>query len=97
MEKRRGRPMKYARFLETLEDYTTYSPALIVAHGEALGLFPDSLNREELRMAKQRVRITMGRLSYNHNFPVGGDGLVFIDGQAPVPGWFGFRWKSVLK
>lgn len=93
MTTRLGRPMKYAHFLAVLEDDKLYCPSTIVANGERLGFFPRGLSKQALRLKKTRVRISLGRYSWNHDFPVGGDGLVFVDGQAPIPGWFGKRWK----
>ena len=95
MTKRCGRPYKYAHFLNSLEDNTLYCPASIVSHGEGLGYFRGNTG-DNLFLAKQRVRITLGRLSNNHDFPLGGDGLVIVKGQAPIPGWLGSRWKAAL-
>lgn len=92
----KGRPMKYAHFLAVLDDFTVYCPSSIVANGEKLGFFQKGLSSKMLRLQKQRVRIALGRYSYKQNFPAGGDGLVLIKGQAPIPGWFGARWKSSL-
>ena len=93
MALRPGRPHKYVHFLMALDDGAVYCPSSIVAHGEMLGLFDGC---QDVKFAKQRVRITLGRMSQNKDFPVGGDGLVILKGQAPIPGWLGSRWKDAL-
>jgi hypothetical protein len=90
---RLGRPLKYKAFLEALEDDTVYTPATIVQLGLAKGLFPNSLNQEQLKESKLRVRHTLSRFSSNHEFPFKGDGFATIEGQPPLRGWYGFRWK----
>lgn len=94
MEKKRGRPMKYAHFLMTLEDSKIYSAATIVRNGERLGFFPKGLKGDALKEAKTRVRMALGRLSSNRHFPYEGDGFLRIKGQPPVRGWTGKRWKA---
>ena len=89
-----GRPLKYVRFLELLEDDSVYSPASIVRLGETIGLFSYLTKPEELPQARLRVRHTLARFSSNHKFPDDGDGTVHIKGQAPIRGWKGCRWKQ---
>lgn len=91
-----GRPMKYGRFIENLEDDVVYTPAAIVRHGELLGLFP-ATSYEKKKKAKLRIRHTLARLSVNHQFSERGDDLVFLRGQAPTRGWYGWRWKRAAK
>lgn len=97
MPGKRGRPMKYRLFIECLDDATAYCPSSIVANGERLGLFSQHKKKKERKLAKLRVRITLGRFSSNHDFPIGGDDLVFLPGQAPIPGWYGARWKAAIE
>lgn len=91
-----GRPMKYRHFIENLEDEVVYTPARIVKHGEFLGFFNKIHSTQKRRKEKLRIRHTLARFSVNHNFPIEGDGLVFIKGQAPTRGWKGKRWKAAL-
>ena len=87
-----GRPLKYRHIVALLEDNEVYTPATIANLAEALGQLDPCA---PLRLAKQRVRITMGRYANNHDFPKEGDDRVTIRGQAPTPGWFGWRWKAL--
>ena len=86
--------MKYRKVIETLEEDDLYTPATIAAFAIEIGFLPLGPN---LRLDKQRVRIAMGRFSNNHHFPDEGDGMVTLRGQAPTPGWFGWRWKAALR
>lgn len=91
-----GRPMKYGVILEKLDPNALYTPATIAAFAEQVGLL-DRSDQKQRRLAKQRIRIALGRFSNNHNFPDEGDGMVTIRGQAPTPGWFGWRWQAAIK
>lgn len=102
--KKGGRPMRYAAFIEALEDDQVYTPGTIVKNGLEKnlftpegGIYDTKLEGKELRDAKLRVRLTLARLSANHDFPAMGDGPVMVDGQPIIPGWTGKRWKSALK
>jgi len=90
----KGRPHKYAAIINTLEDETLYSPASMAQFAKDAGLLdqegPDYV-------PYQRLRVTMGRNANNHHFPDEGDGLITLPGQSPCPGWFGWRWKSMLQ
>jgi len=94
---KQGRPMKYRHFLLLLKDDQLYSAASITRYGQSLGLFGPGLKKEALALAKQRVRVAMGRLAQSHAFPTYGDGQVKLPGQAATPAWLGKRWKAVLK
>jgi hypothetical protein len=87
--------MKYKSLIEMLDEDQLYTPATIAAFAESKGFIK---TREAVvrRLEKQRIRIALGRFSNNHNFPDQGDGMVTIRGQAPTPGWFGWRWKAAL-
>lgn len=91
-----GRPMKYHALVKALVDETVYTPSTIAAFALQSGFIRES-DPEACNLAKQRIRITLGRFSNNHHFPDGGDGRVTLRGQAPTPGWFGWRWKAALK
>lgn len=91
----KGRRFKYLPFLEILAPDEVYSPATIVRFGELEGLL-DHLNPEEIRAARRKIRHTLARLSTNRGFPYKGDGWVEIPGQAPLRGWFGWRWKDAV-
>lgn len=90
-----GRPMKYGFLLEILEDEVIYCPASIVDHCMALNIWRYTGSDPEY-IQRLRVRHSLARFSKNHGFPYEGDGLVFIENQAPVRGWFGWRWKAAL-
>ncbi len=87
--------MKYKTLLESLEEDALYTPASISAHAQKSG-FLTSEEPDQVRLEKQRIRIALGRFSNNHNFPDEGDGMVTLRGQAPTPGWFGWRWKAAI-
>ena len=90
-----GRPLKYGSVLEALEDEMLYSPADIADLALERG-FKDGDPRVNPKLLRQRIRITMGRLGHNHQFPREGDGNVTRRGQAPTPGWLGSRWKGAM-
>ncbi len=90
-----GRPMKYRKILQRLENDDLYTPAAIARFAVEAGLVKESRN-EPKKLVLQRIRIAMGRFSNNHDFPDEGDGMVTLRGQAPTPGWFGWRWKAPL-
>lgn len=88
-----GRPEKYRIILNQLDPHRLYTPATIASKAMAMGLVgQESPKRSEL--AYRRVRIAMGRKSNNQQFPDEGDGMVTLPGQAPCPGWFGWRWQN---
>ena len=85
--------MKYKVLLDQLDEDELYTPASITAMAERTG-FIKSRDPNQRRLEKQRIRISLGRFSNNHAFPDEGDGMVTLRGQAPTPGWFGWRWKA---
>lgn len=87
--------MKYKILIEMLDEDQIYTPATIAAFAEEKG-FIQVQESARRRLEKQRIRIALGRFSNNHEFPDQGDGMVTIRGQAPTPGWFGWRWKAAL-
>lgn len=91
-----GRPEKYRAILNQLEPHGLYTPATIANKALAMGLGNFDASRRS-KLTHQRVRIAMGRKSNNHQFPDEGDGMVTLPGQAPCPGWFGWRWQNSLK
>ena len=90
-----GRPMKYDHLIEMLEEDQLYSPATIAAFAKDHGML-NHAGKAPKPLQIQRIRIAMGRLSNNHKFPDDGDGFLKIPGQAPVPAWFGWRWKAAI-
>lgn len=88
--------MKYRDLLEQLDNEVVYTPATIAAYAEEINYINEA-DEGMHRLMKQRIRITLGRYSNNHKFPDEGDGMVIIRGQAPTPGWFGWRWKRALR
>ena len=95
MRKPIGRPMKYKLLIESLDDDDLYTPGAIASYAEENGFIPPG-GPDQKRLYKQRIRIALGRFSNNHNFPDEGDGMVTVRGQAPTPGWFGWRWKAAI-
>lgn len=86
----------YFSCIRALKDDQLYNAATIAILGRDLGLFGKNLDFQSERLKMQRVRISLGRLASLANFPDQGDGLVKIREQAPIPGWFGSRWKQLL-
>ncbi|MBO1322487.1 hypothetical protein [Acanthopleuribacter pedis] len=87
--------MKYKHILLELDEDQIYTPATIAMFAFEHGMVEFS-DEEEARLIYQRIRIAMGRLSNNHRFPDEGDGFVTLQGQPPVPGWFGWRWMGAV-
>lgn len=92
----KGPRLKYRAFIDVLEEDLVYSPATIVRQGEVLGLLDLLLRGEDCRDVRRKIRHTLARLSTNRGFPYEGDGWVEIPGQAPLRGWFGWRWKQAI-
>jgi hypothetical protein len=86
-----GRPKKYTFVVNQLDDHELYSSAQIGRLAADL-LCTDT--KTKTRKVIQRVRITMARFATKHEFPHEGDGMVTLEGQAPTPGWYGWRWKD---
>lgn len=95
MKRHVGRPMKYKYILYELEEHGVYTPASIAHFAEENQLLR-SRGKDARRLEKNRIRISMGRFSNNHHFPDEGDGIVFVEGRAPTPGWFGWRWRQAI-
>ncbi len=92
-----GRPLKYQMIIANLEDDLIYSPASIARYAKETSLINPFLSPTvNLPKAMRRIRLSLGRLSNLHDFPDKGDGHVFLERQAPIPGWFGWRWKELL-
>ncbi len=86
-----GRPQKYAHVLLALFDHDLYTPATIANFAISKGFV------ENTSLGRQRIRITLSRLSKSHNFPWKGDGYVKLGRQCWVPAWYGHRWKEAAK
>lgn len=82
-----GRPLKYRAVLASLDDHELYSAGTITLYAVARELIENTF------LAKTRLRITLSRFSRNHRFPIRGDGVITMAGQAPIPGYWGHRWK----
>ena len=85
--------MKYKRIIEMLEEDTLYTPASIAYFAEDHDMLT-SKTTEDRKAERHRIRISMGRFSNNHQFPDSGDGMVTLEGQAPTPAWYGWRWQA---
>ena len=90
------RPNRNEHVLEALKSDQTYTPASIAQFAKDNDLLrardPD---QEKLEM--HRMMILLGGRAKKHGFPVDGDEQVIHRGQAPTPGWFGWRWKQTLR
>jgi hypothetical protein len=74
--------------------FTLYSPASIARPAIEKGWV--ELGEVSIKLGQQRFRIALARYAKNHRLPINGDGLVRVQGQAPTPGWFGWRWQRDL-
>jgi len=83
----------YRKLLEALDDQTVYTPSTIATFAVAEG-FIEEASPAETAKARQRCRLSFGRLLGDPEFHEKGDGLVRVPGQAPTPGWFGWRYKA---
>lgn len=88
--------MKYRQFIEILKDNVIYTPATVTDNGIAQGLISGDLAQEEPEKIRTKIRHSLARFTLNHRFPKGGDGWVDIEGQPPIRGWYGKRWKRAL-
>ena len=89
-----GRPMKYHDIILKLDPDDLYTPATIAYFAHEHEFIAPDLDEDALRLAKHRIRMSLGRFSNNHDFPDEGDGMVTLNGQAPTPAWFGWRWQE---
>ncbi len=87
-----GRPRKYAEIIDALDDDTLYSPAAIVKLAKDEGLLAPFLKEGDEDAVMGRVRASM--IQYSQRYFEEGDGQVKFRGQAPMPAWFGWRWKT---
>lgn len=85
--------MKYNKIIEALDENTLYTPASIADFALEEGFITDR-TKEARKNRRNRIRIALGRFSNNHQFPGSGDGMVTLEGQAPTPGWYGWRWQA---
>ena len=92
-----GRPMKYDDLLAQLSLDDLFSPAAIAAFACESNYIDAKLDPRKRALTKRRIRITLGRLTKNRNFPPEGDGMIRLPKQAPVPAWFGWRWRLAAK
>ena len=100
MKRSHGRPQKYRAILRALEAQTLYTPASVAIFAKENQMLERYRKDDESdNLLMQRIRITMGRMTNNHAefFPDEGDGVVTLPGQAPCPGWLGWRWHSMIK
>ena len=88
MKKDNKGSFEYKQLLEDLPRDTLFSPATIVTF--------NSLDAED-QTFKHRIRVNLQRIIKANGFPPEGDGNIKLPDQAPFPGWFGERWRAVLK
>ena len=79
-----------------MDEKVLYTPATIAGHAEDSGIIHKytANGKIKLKVAKQRIRIALGRHSNNQKYPDEGDGTVTLKGQSPTPAWFGWRWQD---
>lgn len=82
--------MVYGWCFVALEHFGLYSPATIVDYCVRLELMDSS---PETRV---KARHSISSTIKARNFPIEGDGMVFLDGQPPIMGHFGWRFKQAL-
>lgn len=80
---------KYDDLLERLHNDELYSAGLIVQLARLSAYLNDP-------PALLRLRLTLNARAGRAPFDRAGDGLVRLAGQAPTPGWFGWRWKTLI-
>ena len=85
--------MKYLPLLFNLKDEVIYAPSTIV-DGALNTVFLMAETPERKEEKKQRIRLALYRFASLHCFPDEGDGKVQTEGQAPLTGWYGWRWKD---
>lgn len=90
-----GRPNKYSYIIAKLEEEVLYSPASIAHFAQASNLLLD-LDTIGQDTEKKRIRLSLCRLASAKKFPLFGDAVIFFKGQAPIPAWYGWRWKAAI-
>lgn len=80
---------KYDDLLLALEDERLYSAGLIIRLAQ-------ELNYETDPSILLRIRISLNTRATQGEFPNLGDGWVRLPGQGPTPGWYGWRWKTLV-
>lgn len=88
--------MKYDKLIQALDRDDIYTPGKIAHFADKNG-YVEETDPEMRRKILLRIRIAMGRFSNNRELPDQGDGMVIVRGQAPTPGWYGWRWQQELK
>jgi len=82
-----GRPPKYKKIVAHLHRdilYTAFGIAQLAKKHKLVKHLADV----------PKVKIAMAVCKSRNNFPIEGDGKVYIKGQPPTLGWFGWRWKQ---
>lgn len=96
-----GRPWKYDRLIQNLDDDDLYFTAKVIAYGLSEGLFdfsfddPDrKLNDIEKKNAMANARSSLSHFVGKY-LPEDPDG--YLPGSKPTrvkyPAWYGWRWK----
>ena len=89
-----GRPLKYSHIIKQLDPDTIYSSASIARFAESSGFITgDPKVKKSIMLC---IRVSCNRLVRKREFPKEGDGQVLIKGQAPTPGWSGWRWQQAM-
>lgn len=80
---------KYDDLLKQLDDDQVYSAGLILR-------FAQQINYAHNRQDLLRIRIGLNSRAMKMGFASLGDGWVRLEGQGLTPGWFGWRWKTLI-
>lgn len=84
--------MKYKHIIAELDEDALYTSGSIALMAAERNMLPEG----DLVKNRRRVRIALASFANAHNFPDEGDGIVFLKGQSPTPGWYGWRWKAAM-
>lgn len=90
-----GRPPIYKNYIELLDFFGIYTPATIAMIMVEMGNLGG--HGKVVRQRAYRIRIALTRVSHSRSFPTRGDGTIMLDGQRPIPGWYGWRWKKIYE
>lgn len=87
----RGRPSKYAPYVNSIEDWKVYSPSSIVEQLDRENQF-QLIRKSERGIFKTRMKQALKFAS--QQLPDEYDGRVKLSGAAQTEGYFGWRWKQ---
>lgn len=91
------RSWKYSELILALDDKEVYTAHSIAEFALEVG-FIQSPSMEQQKLEKLRIRLSMTQMRQRKEdiFPLAGDELRSSRGQAPLPAWYGWRWKKAM-